>query len=123
MNLTVSKWLWENLIVVIGRIIEVLFRIILCILPLGLYLLVLQNRQKASSITSISVYTKEYSKFQHVFPGFLLVSINPNSLSEVITSTNSKIQSFIERNKYTLAMILMSAIVGTLLLMYVKGGY
>ena len=122
MNLTVSKWLWERLVVLLGRIIEVLFRMILCVLPLGLYLLILQNRQKASSITSISVFTKEYSKFQHVFPGFLLVSINPNSLSELINGANSKIQNFIEKNKYTLALLLMSVIVGTLILMYVKGG-
>ena len=121
MKLTVLKWLWENMIVVLGRIIEVLFRILLCVLPLGVYLLILQNRQKASSVTSISAFTEENSKFQHVFPGFLLVTINPNSLSEFINENNTRIQKFIERNNYILALLFMSAIVGTLVLMYIRG--
>lgn len=122
MKLTVLKWFWERMLVLLGRTIEIIFRSLLCLMPLGLYLLIIQNRQKASSISSISVYTNEKSKFQHVFPGFLLVSINPDGLSEFINKNNTNLQNFIQRNKYTLSLLFMSVIVGLMILSYIRGG-
>jgi hypothetical protein len=122
MKLTVLTWLKENAIVFVGRAIELLFRSILCLLPLGVYMLILQKRKKASTINTISVYTKEYSRWQHIFPGFILVTVEPESLNTFIAEIHNNIQKWIERNKYLLAFLFMSAIVGLMLLSYVKGG-
>ena len=122
MKLTVLTWLKDSSIGFIGRTIELIFRSILCILPLGLYMLLLQNRSKASSINTISIFTKENSKFQHVFPGFILVSVEPDALSNYLTKVHNNIQSWLNNNKYILALLFMSAIVGLMILSYIKGG-
>lgn len=122
MKLTVLSWFNEAIVRVLGKTVEVIFRLLLCLLPLGVYMLILQKRPKASAVSSISVYTKENSKFQHVFPGFLLVSIDPESLNNFISQKNASIQSWVNQNKYTLALVFMSVIVGLMVLSYIKGG-
>jgi hypothetical protein len=122
MELTVMKWLRDFLVPLIGKTVELLFRILLCLLPLGVYMVILQKRVKASSTRTISVYTKENSKFQHVFPGFLLVSIDPDSLSSYLAKAHNNVQNWIQRNKYIIALLFMSAIVGLMVLSYIRGG-
>ena len=122
MELTVMRWLRDFLVPLIGKTVELLFRVLLCLLPLGVYMVILQKRVKASSTRTISVYTKENSKFQHVFPGFLLVSIDPDSLSSYLARTHNNIQNWIQRNKYIIALLFMSAIVGLMILSYIRGG-
>lgn len=123
MKLTVLGWLRDILIPLIGKFIEIIFRVVLCLLPLGVYMLILQKREKASSTTSISVYTNENSKFQHVFPGFLLVAIEPDSLSVTLTKLHSNFQNWIQKNKYILSLMFMTIIVGLMILSYIKGGH
>ena len=72
MKLTVLKWIGDSSIGILGRTIEVLFRCVLCILPLGIYMILLQRRSKASKVSSILTFTNERSIWQHVFPGFIL---------------------------------------------------
>jgi hypothetical protein len=122
MKLTVLTWLKESSINLIGRSIEFLFRTILCLLPLGIYLVLLQKRSKASTINTISVYTKEYSKWQHVFPGFILVAIEPDSLTNFLTRVNNNIQNWISKNKYYIAILFMATIVALMVLSYIRGG-
>ena len=111
MKLTVLKWLGDSSVALLGRLIELTFRIILCFLPLGVYMILLQKRQKASSINTISVYTNERSKFQHVFPGFILVAVEPNFLNATITKVRDNIQNWVQRNKYLLALAFMAIII------------
>lgn len=122
MELIVMRWLRDFLVPLIGKTVELLFRVLLCLLPLGVYMVILQKRVKASSTRTISVYTKENSKFQHVFPGFLLVSIDPDSLSSYLAKAHNNVQNWIQRNKYIIALLFMSAIVGLMVLSYIRGG-
>ena len=122
MKLTVLKWIGESSIGILGRTIEILFRITLCLLPLGVYMLLLQKRTKASKISNIMVYTNDRSIWQHVFPGFILVSIEPDGMQKFLLNLNSNFKNWVERNKYLLALLFMSSIVGLMLLIYLKGG-
>ena len=105
MKLTVLTWLRDASIGLVGRIIEFLFRLTLCILPLGLFLLLIQCRSKASAISSLSVYTKPESAWQHIFPGFILVAIDPKTLEKNFTSIKKNINTWVDINKYFLALI------------------
>ena len=118
MKLTVLKWLGSSSVVLLGRLIELTFRTILCFLPLGVYMLLLQKRKGASSATTISVYTNERSKFQHVFPGFILVAIEPGALDLMIGQVKEKVQNWISQNKYILAFSFALILV---ILMILKG--
>ena len=122
MQLTVLTWLRDNSIGFIGRVIEITFRLSLCLLPLGVYMVLLQKRSKASTIHNISVYTKDYSRWQHVFPGFILVSVEPEALTNYFTRVNSNFQGWINRNKYLLSFLFMLTVVGLMILSYIRGG-
>ena len=107
MKLTVLTWLRDSLIEFTGKSIEIIFRIILCLMPLGVYLLLLQLREKASKVSSLSVYTADESTWQHVFPGFILIAINPNLLKESFYKFRKSTQSWINDNKFLLFFILL----------------
>jgi len=111
MKLTVLAWLRDSSISLIGRLIEVLFRVILFLLPLGVYLFLVQSREKASTIRNISVYTNDDSKWQHIFPGFILVSVDPNSFKKGMNKIKANIQNWILSNKYILEILFMTIVV------------
>ena len=85
-------------------------------------MLLLQKRSKASKISNIMVYTNDRSIWQHVFPGFILVAIEPDEMKKFFTNLNNNFKAFVERNKYLLALLFMASIVGLMLLIYLRGG-
>jgi hypothetical protein len=107
MKLTVLNWFKEASIAFIGRVIELIFRLILFFLPLGVYLLLIQAREKASSVSNISIYTSDESRWQHIFPGFLLVTIDHNSFRKSFNKVKSNIQSWVSSNKYLIEILFM----------------
>jgi len=111
MKLTVLTWLRDSSITFIGRAVELIFRIILFFLPLGLYLLLIQARDKASKVSSLQIHTTDDSCWQHVYPGFILVAIDPNISKKKYLEAKKNFQSWVADNKYTLAFLFMSSIV------------
>lgn len=111
MKLTVLTWIKDSSISLIGRIIELIFRGLLLLLPLGVYLLLIQSREKASAVSSLSAFTNDDSRWQHVFPGFILITINQQSLKKSVIKSKNNIQNWIAANKYIIAMLFMAAIV------------
>ena len=79
MKLTILNWFKDELIPLIGKLIEILFRILLFILPLGVFLIIIQYRGKVSKVSNLSVYTNEESVWQHIYPGFALIAISPET--------------------------------------------
>jgi hypothetical protein len=120
MKLVVLNWFKDFFIKVLGRSIELLFRITLFILPLGLYLLLIQMRDKASKISNISVYTNDDSVWQHVFPGFILVAINPRAFEQSYLEINRKFQTWVSNNKYLLGFLFMLTIVTLMIIIGAK---
>ena len=116
MKLTVLTWLKDSSIGLIGRTIELIFRGLLLFLPLGVYLLLIQSREKASVISSLSAFTTDDSRWQHIFPGFILITINQQSLKKSIIKSRNQIQNWIAANKYIIAMLFMAAIVALMVI-------
>ena len=111
MKLTVLSWLRDILVIWVARLIELSFRLLLLLTPLGLYLLLIQFRSKASAMSSLSTFTDEKSAWQHIFPGFILVTLNQNGFKTGLSSNYGKFQGWINHNKYTLALLFMILIV------------
>lgn len=120
MKLTVLTWFKDAFIVFMGRVIEITFRILLLFLPMGLFLLLIQQRDKASKVSNLSVFTTDESTWQHIFPGFILVAIDPKILHKRIAMIHNSIEIWGSAHKYLLTMIVMVLLV---LLMFLKGGY
>lgn len=120
MKLTVLNWFKDSIKIFLGRVIEFIFRVVLFLLPLGVYMFIIQQRTKVSSVSNLTVYTKDESVWQHVFPGFILVAIQPNQFKEYISVKKAKIQGWIKDNKYLLAMLFMALVIG-LMVYFGKG--
>ena len=116
MKLIVLSWLKDVLIVWVARLIEVTFRLVLLFTPLGLYLLLIQFRSKASAISSLSTFTSDKSAWQHIFPGFVLVTLDQSYFKVLLSTNYGKFQGWINHNKYTLALLFMISIVCLMLL-------
>lgn len=111
MKLIVLSWLKDVLKGFIGKTIEILFRVFLFFLPLGLFMFILQHRNKVSKVSNLTVYTTDESVWQHVFPGFILVAVDPNQFKNFIKSKKDSIQKWIKDNQYLLTMFFMTLIV------------
>ena len=122
MDLVIVKELGKKLLVLLGKTIEFIFRCILCALPLGVYMLILQSRKKASSARVIAGYINDDSKWQYVFPGFMLISADSTSLTKFVTKVHKGVQNWIQENKYILALVFMCIVVGLMTLSYMRGG-
>ena len=118
MKLTVLTWLKDSSITLIGRTIEILFRIILFLLPLGVYLFLIQSREKASAVSSLATFTNDESRWQHIFPGFILVTIDHLSFKKGAAKVKANIQMWLSNNKYWLTALFMVIVI---ILLFVSG--
>lgn len=83
-------------------------------LPMGLFMLLMSLRTKNHKATAIGTFTNERSEFQHIFPNYILVVVEPQLLRRGVAKRINEINSFL--GKY-LGMIL----VGSILILLVLG--
>ena len=83
-------------------------------LPMGLFMLLMSLRTKNHKATAISTFTNEKSEFQHIFPNYILVVVDPQLLKRHIAKRVNEVNNFL--GKY-LGMI----IVGSILILLVLG--
>ena len=83
-------------------------------LPMGLFMLLMSLRTKNHKATAIGTFTNEKSEFQHIFPNYILVVVEPQLLRRSVTKRVNEVNGFL--SKY-LGMIL----VGTILVLLVLG--
>lgn len=83
-------------------------------LPMGLFMLLMSLRTKNHKATAIGTFTNEKSEFQHIFPNYILVVVEPQLLKRSVTKRVNEVNGFL--GKY-LGMIL----VGTILVLLVLG--
>lgn len=83
-------------------------------LPMGLFMLLMSLRTKNHKATAIGTFTNEKSEFQHIFPNYILVVVEPQLLRRSVTKRINEVNGFL--GKY-LGMIL----VGTILVLLVLG--
>ena len=83
-------------------------------LPLGLFMPLMSLRTKNHKATAISTFTNEKSEFQHIFPNYILVVVEPQLLKRHIAKRVNEVNNFL--GKY-LGII----IVGSILILLVLG--
>lgn len=88
---------------------KVLTLVYLC-LPVGLFLLLMQLRDKNNKATAIGAFVDENSEFQYIFPEYILVSVDPNKLKRDTRRKISNVNSFMEKWKWTLLIGLLGLI-------------
>lgn len=89
-----------------------------CLLPIGLFMLMMSSRTKNHKATAISTFTNERSEFQHIFPNYLLVIVEPNLMKKSIDNKIKGINTFIDKYKWVIGLIFAFAFVLLLTLRY-----
>lgn len=107
----ILTWIKEFTLNNLKLIGEFLARVVWLMLPLGVFMLLIQMRSKASGIRSISAFTNDSSEFQSVFPGYMLVAVNPNEMKEYMVKTKDSFQKWVQNNKYILCFLLALCVV------------
>lgn len=115
MKLEVTKWVVDFSVNVMKQFSEFLLRSILFLLPLGVYMFLLEYRNKVSKISNLLVYTKDHSVWQHVFPGFILVAIDPGSFKNSVNAKQDAIHKWIEKHRYVLSFLFALILVSFML--------
>ena len=82
-------------------------------LPKGLFMLLMSLRTKNHKATAIGTFTNEKSEFQHIFPNYILVVVEPQLLRRSVTKRVNEVNGFL--GKY-LGMILVGIILVLLVL-------
>ena len=82
-------------------------------LPMGLFMLLMSLRTKNHKATAIGTFTNEKSEFQHIFPNYILVVVEPQLLRRSVTKRVNEVNGFL--SKY-LGMILVGIILVLLVL-------
>ena len=82
-------------------------------LPMGLFMLLMSLRTKNHKTTAIGTFTNEKSEFQHIFPNYILVVVEPQLLRRSVTKKVNEVNGFL--SKY-LGMILVGIILVLLVL-------
>ena len=82
-------------------------------LPMGLFMLLMSLRTKNHKATAIGTFTNEKSEFQHIFPNYILVVVEPQLLRRSVTKKVNEVNGFL--SKY-LGMILVGIILVLLVL-------
>ena len=107
----ILTWIKEFIISAFKLIGEFMARVIWLMLPLGVFMLLIQMRSKASGIRSISAFTDDNSEFQAIFPGYYLVSVNPNEMKEYMVRAEGNFQRWLQDNKCILCFSLAVCVV------------
>ena len=82
-------------------------------LPMGSFMLLMSLRTKNHKATAIGTFTNEKSEFQHIFPNYILVVVEPQLLRRSVTKKVNEVNGFL--SKY-LGMILVGIILVLLVL-------
>ena len=78
-------------------------------LPVGLFMLLMSLRSKNSKATAIGTFTNVNSEFQHIFPNFILVIVEPSWLKQGMSKRLNKVNEFVK--KYTSVFFLTGIVI------------
>lgn len=99
-------------------VIEKICILLYCLLPIGFFMLLMSFRTKNHKATAIGTYTNEKSEFQHIFPNYILVIVEPAWLRRGIEIRINNFQKWVEKYKYLLLTLLALIFLGSIGYLY-----
>ena len=92
-------------------VVEKIFVFLYCMLPIGLFMAIMSLRDKNHKMPAISTFTSENSEFQHIFPNYILVIIEPNYFKKLMNSRIKSINTFLDKYKLIIAFMFILSII------------
>ena len=81
-------------------------------LPLWVFMLLMQLRAKNNKTSALGAFTNDNSEFQFVFPNYILIANEPNSLKTGFNKKLKNINNFFEKWKWIIIIGMMGLCVG-----------
>jgi hypothetical protein len=106
----------QLVIILTVGLLEKLLIFLYCLLPIGVFMLLMSFRSKNHKATAIGTFTNERSEFQHIFPNYILVIVEPAILKKDIYNKLNSLNSFLR--KYAALLIFCLLILLGLLATY-----
>jgi hypothetical protein len=99
-------------------LLEKLCILLYCLLPIGLFMLIMSSRTKNHKATAIGTYTNERSEFQHIFPNYILVIVEPKLMQKSIDNKIKVINAFVDKYKWIFLLLFFFLLTGFIWYIY-----
>ena len=99
-------------------LLEKLCILLYCLLPIGLFMLIMISRTKNHKATAIGTYTNERSEFQHIFPNYILVIVEPKLMQKSIDNKIKVINAFVDKYKWIFLLLFFFLLTGFIWYIY-----
>lgn len=104
---SVLKEVWLTTLSFLAFIAEYILRFIYLCMPIGIFMLAMSLRKKCNSITALDIFANDKAVFQHVYPGVLLVLLEPKAFLDSCKINMAKLEALISWHKYTIISLLL----------------
>ena len=98
------------------NILNKILTIVYLLLPVGLFMLVMQLRDKNNKATAINTFITDNSEFQFIFPEYILVSNKPNNLKTNTKNKLVKLNTFCDKWKGLFITLILICIIITIII-------
>ena len=99
-------------------LLEKICILLYCLLPIGLFMLIMSSRTKNHKATAIGTYTNERSEFQHIFPNYILVIVEPKLMQKSIDNKIKVINAFVDKYKWIFLLLFFFLLTGFIWYIY-----
>ena len=115
-NFNVIRGTFYILSNIVLNILELILKGIYMLLPIGLYMALLQFRDKVSKVSAIHTFTRDDSTFQFIHKNFMLVCVDPSTVRIRNKNILKSVDKFFEKYK---SLIVLGTIFLLLLFVYI----
>ena len=107
LNKSVSKEIGLVTLKLLTVALEYICRVIYLCMPLWVFMLFMNLRNKANTINVLTTFVDKNATFQHIYPGVILVLNDPNALEKNVKKTSQNVEKFLGTYKYTVIATLL----------------
>ena len=107
LNKSVSKEIGLVTLKVVTVTLEYICRVIYLCMPLWIFMLFMNLRDKANTVSVLPTFVSHNATFQHIYPGVVLVLDDPNALEKNVKKISRNVENFLANYKYTVIATLL----------------
>lgn len=104
------------------QVLKVAVNMLFFLLPVGVYVLIMQFTRKMSAMSSIETYVDpSKGEWMFIYPNTILVTTDANLYKKNINKAIKNLNKFIETNKNVLASLFAISVLFILILLVIRG--
>lgn len=103
------------------QVLKIIVNILFFLLPVGIYVLIMQFTRKMSAMSSIETYVDpSKGEWMFIYPNTILVTTDANLYKKNINKVVKSLNKFLETNKNILALLFAISVLLILILLVIR---